>query len=188
MAISWPKPIVSHFCTLEPLLKITRGTKTNYVIIGPVWPRNKPWTIYTSSSRLMEAVARVSCGVFFLVYTVLLPLFSSRASAPKNYATVGQCDGLGHDRKHVYFMSQTIPWFALTKPSAWSVTFLLPLLWPIYFIISAGKTKFRTVLLPTLRNTTVSSENSFFLFRLTSLSCLELCILTSVFSLCIHSY
>ena len=78
-------------------------------------------------------------------------------------------------------MSQTISWFALTKPSAWSVTFLLPLLWPIYFIISAGKTKFRTVLLPTLRDTTVSEENNFFLFRLTSLSRLELCILTSVF-------
>ena len=64
---SWPKPIVSHFCTLEPLSKITRGTKRDYVIIGPVWPRNKPWTIYTSSSRLMEAVARISRGVFFLV-------------------------------------------------------------------------------------------------------------------------
>ena len=33
--------------------KITLGTTTNYVIIGPVWPRTKPWTIYTSSSRLM---------------------------------------------------------------------------------------------------------------------------------------
>ena len=64
---SWPKPIVWHFCTLEPLSKITRGTKTDYVIIGRVWPRNKPWAIYTSSSRLMEAVDRVSCGVFFLV-------------------------------------------------------------------------------------------------------------------------
>ena len=28
-------------------------TKTNYVIIGLVWLRTKPWTIYTSSSRLM---------------------------------------------------------------------------------------------------------------------------------------
>ena len=64
---SRPKPIVSHFCALEPLSKITRGTKRDYVIIGRVWPRNKPWTIYTSSSRLMEAVARVSCSVFFLV-------------------------------------------------------------------------------------------------------------------------
>ena len=64
---SRPKPIVSHFCALEPLSKITRGTKRDYVIIGRVWPRNKPWTIYTSSSRLMEAVARVSCGVCFLV-------------------------------------------------------------------------------------------------------------------------
>ena len=29
------------------------GTKTNYVIIEPVWPRTKPWTIYTSSSHLI---------------------------------------------------------------------------------------------------------------------------------------
>ena len=60
---SWPKPIVSHFCTLEPLSKITRDTKRDYVIIGRVWPRNKTWTIYTSRSRLMEAVARV--GAYF---------------------------------------------------------------------------------------------------------------------------
>ena len=42
-----------QFCSLEPLLQITRGTKTIYVIIGPVWPSTKPWTIYTSSLRLM---------------------------------------------------------------------------------------------------------------------------------------
>ena len=62
---SWPKPIVSHFCSLEPLSKITRGTKRDYVIIGRVWPRNKPWTIYTSRSRLMEAVARVGAYFFW---------------------------------------------------------------------------------------------------------------------------
>ena len=28
-------------------------TKTNYIIIGLVWPPTKLWTIYTSSSRLM---------------------------------------------------------------------------------------------------------------------------------------
>ena len=50
---SWPKPIVSLFCSLKPLLQITRANKTNYVIIGPVWSRAKPWTIYMSSSRLM---------------------------------------------------------------------------------------------------------------------------------------
>ena len=43
---SWPQPVVSLFCSLA-------RTKTNYVIIGLVWPRTKPWTIYTSSSRLM---------------------------------------------------------------------------------------------------------------------------------------
>ena len=29
-----------------------RGITTNYVIIGPIWLRTKPWAIYTSSSRL----------------------------------------------------------------------------------------------------------------------------------------
>ena len=44
---SWPKPVVSLFCcSLTP-------KQLNYVIIGLVWPRSKPWTIYTSSSRLM---------------------------------------------------------------------------------------------------------------------------------------
>ena len=37
------------FCFLQ----INLGTKTNDVIIGLVCPRTKPWTIYTSSSRLM---------------------------------------------------------------------------------------------------------------------------------------
>ena len=45
---SWPKAVVSLFCSLA-------RTKTNYVITGLVWPRTKPWTIYTSSSRLMLA-------------------------------------------------------------------------------------------------------------------------------------
>ena len=36
--------------------QITLGTKTNYFIIGPVWPLTKPWTIYTSSSGLMLAI------------------------------------------------------------------------------------------------------------------------------------
>jgi len=31
----------------------SQGTKKNYIIIGPVWPRTKPGTIYTNSSRLM---------------------------------------------------------------------------------------------------------------------------------------
>ena len=152
---SWPKPIVSHFCSLEPLSKITRGTKRDYVIIGRVWPRNKPWTIYTSRSRLMEAVARVGAYFFWNKRSYCL-YFLHALPRPKITRPWAVGPGLGHDRKHRYFVSQTIPWFALTKPSARSVTFLLPLLWPIYFIISAGKTKFRTVFLPTLRNTTVS--------------------------------
>ena len=44
---SWPKPVVSLCCcSLTP-------KQLNYVIIGLVYPRTKPWTIYTSSSRLM---------------------------------------------------------------------------------------------------------------------------------------
>ena len=41
------------------------GTKTNYVILGPVcsWLRSKPWTIYTRSSRrtLINGSFRVLC-------------------------------------------------------------------------------------------------------------------------------
>ena len=33
--------------------QITRSTKTNYIITGLVCSRTKPWTIYTSNSRLM---------------------------------------------------------------------------------------------------------------------------------------
>ena len=51
---SRPKPILFRFS------QITLGTKTNYVIIGPVWPGTKPWGIiyqqfasYVSRSRKM---------------------------------------------------------------------------------------------------------------------------------------
>ena len=35
MAIFLTKANLSAICLLEPLLQISRGTKTNYVIIGP---------------------------------------------------------------------------------------------------------------------------------------------------------
>ena len=34
---SLPETIVSHFCSLEPLLQITGGMKKNYVISGQEW-------------------------------------------------------------------------------------------------------------------------------------------------------
>ena len=48
----WNAKDVSHFCSLDPLLQIAWGIKTNHVI-GPVLPRTKSWTIYTR--------VRVSC-------------------------------------------------------------------------------------------------------------------------------
>ena len=41
MAIFQTKANRCDFCVLEPLLQITRGTKTSYIIIEPVWPRTK---------------------------------------------------------------------------------------------------------------------------------------------------
>ena len=47
---SWPKP-----GWLEPLLKITRGTKKHYIVIEPVWPPTKLWT---NTSRFASHVSR----------------------------------------------------------------------------------------------------------------------------------
>ena len=96
---------LSLICLVEPLLKITRGSKTNYVIIGPIWLRSKPWTSYALASYVSRARMNSSFRVLCKPRLVF-----SRINGPIMYV-IGYLSSPSLELCHVFVSNREVIFF-----------------------------------------------------------------------------